>query len=249
MRRPSPRPPRRRAGSRLAVGAVFAAAGLLFATSAVTSGGDDLRSDTQDLGALVRERSRAVEDGSAQVARLRAEVERLSAGAGAAPAGEALTDPLADPALGAASGALPVEGPGVAVVLDDAPTTVPRPAGAAPDDLVVHQQDVEAVVNALWSAGAEAVQVMDQRLVSTSAVRCVGSVLVLQGRTYSPPYRIAAIGDPAALSAALETSPAVAVYRQYVAAYGLGYEVSTDGALRFEAYDGPLGLEHARATA
>ncbi len=58
----------------------------------------------------------------------------------------------------------------------------------SPDDLVVHQQDVQAVVNALWAGGADAVQVMDQRLLSTSAVRCVGNTLLLNGRVYSPPY-------------------------------------------------------------
>ena len=62
------------------------------------------------------------------------------------------------------------------------------PEGVGVDDIVVHQQDVQAVVNALWSGGAEAMMVMDQRLISTSAVRCVGNTLILQGRVYSPPF-------------------------------------------------------------
>ena len=45
------------------------------------------------------------------------------------------------------------------------------------------------MVNALWAGGAEAMQIMDQRVISTSAVRCVGNTLILQGRVYSPPYR------------------------------------------------------------
>ena len=52
------------------------------------------------------------------------------------------------------------------------------------------------MVNALWQGGARGIQVMDQRLISTSAVRCVGNTLILQGRVYSPPYRITAVGDP-----------------------------------------------------
>ena len=36
---------------------------------------------------------------------------------------------------------------------------------------------------------------MDQRVISTSAVRCVGNTLILQGRVYSPPYVITAIGN------------------------------------------------------
>ena len=65
-----------------------------------------------------------------------------------------------------------------------------------PNDLVIHQQDLQAVVNALWQGGAKGIQVMDQRLISTSAVRCVGNTLILQGRVYSPPYKITAVGDP-----------------------------------------------------
>ena len=46
------------------------------------------------------------------------------------------------------------------------------------------------MVNALWQGGAQGIKVMDQRLISTSAVRCVGNTLILQGRVYSPPYKI-----------------------------------------------------------
>jgi len=229
---------------RLAVAAVFALAGLLFATSAQTSGGTDLRSENADLGSLVAQRSRDNEERSAQVSTLRTEVEGLSGAATGT-----VDDPLADTALGTASGALAVTGPGLTVTLDDAPTTEPRPAGAAPDDLVVHQQDVEAVVNALWAGGAEAMMVMDQRIVSTSAVRCVGNVLVLQGRTYSPPYAIAAIGDVDALRAGLSGSSAVSIYQQYVSAYGLGYQVSDSDDLELPAFDGTTSTTYAKAGA
>jgi uncharacterized protein YlxW (UPF0749 family) len=237
--RPAPR--------RLAVAAVFALAGLLFATSAQTSRGTDLRSEDADLGSLVAQRSRENEQRSAQVSALRGEVEALSRAAG--PGSAAVDDPLLDPGLGTASGALAVTGPGVSVTLDDAPTGEPRPAGAAPDDLVVHQQDVEAVVNALWAGGAEAMMIMDQRIVSTSAVRCVGNVLVLQGRTYSPPYRISAVGDVDALRAGLAASAAISIYRQYVSAYGLGYEVSDSDDLHLPAFDGTTSTTWARAGA
>jgi len=229
------------AGRKAAVALVLAAGGLLFATSAQTSQGTDLRSDTADLPTLVRERSQAVQARASQVATLRAEVDRLSRSAPGAPA-----DPLDDAALATAAGTTAVQGPGVTVTLDDAPRTDPPPAGSSPDDLVVHQQDVEGVVNALWAGGAEAMRIMDQRIVSTSAVRCVGNVLVLQGRTYSPPYTITAIGDPARLQSALDGSAQISIYREYVDAYGLGYDASVSDDLVLGAYDGSLTLEHAR---
>ena len=141
-------------------------------------------------------------------------------------------------------------GPGVVVTLDDAqrdPGTA-LPAGVTPDDLVVHQQDLQAVVNALWAGGAQGVEVMDQRLVSTSAVRCVGNTLILHGRVYSPPFTVSAVGDVDGLDAALlDASPALVTYRQWVDAVGLGYQVSTRASLDLPAYAGDLDLVHAQA--
>lgn len=121
------------------------------------------------------------------------------------------------------------------------------PEGFSVDDYVVHQQDVQAVVNALWEGGAEAMMLMDQRVISTSAVRCVGNTLILQGRVYSPPYVITAIGDQSALTAALEASPTVGIYLQWVQAAGLGYDVKTVQEATFPAYAGSINLQDARA--
>ena len=106
-----------------------------------------------------------------------------------------------------AAGTQAVAGPTVQVTLTDA-RNVPDvlPDGISVDDYVVHQQDVQAVVNALWEGGAEAMMLMDQRVISTSAVRCVGNTLILQGRVYSPPYVITAIGNQTDLRASLDAA-------------------------------------------
>jgi uncharacterized protein YlxW (UPF0749 family) len=104
---------------------------------------------------------------------------------------------------------------------------------------------VQAVVNAMWAAGASGVTVMDQRLITTSAVRCVGNTLLLQGRTYSPPFVIRAVVDSAAARQQLAASPQIAVFREVVDAYGLTYEVNERPQLELPAYDGPLALQHA----
>ena len=149
--------------------------------------------------------------------------------------------------LAPASGTAATTGPGVTVRLDDAHRAGSLPDGFTPDDVVVHQQDVQAVVNALWAAGAEAMMLMDQRVVSTSAVRCVGNVLILQGRVYSPPYVIRAVGDPAALRRGLGRSPQLRIYREYVDALGLGYAVSAQRSLTMPGYDGSIEMRYARA--
>ncbi len=137
------------------------------------------------------------------------------------------------------------------MTLADAPRSADRvlPEDASPDDLVVHQQDVQAVVNALWLGGAEAMQIMDQRVITTSAVRCVGNTLILQGRVYSPPFQITAIGDPQRLSEALDTSEGVAVYRYYADTFGLVYGMGEMTDVRLPGYDGSLDLLHVSGAA
>jgi len=70
--------------------------------------------------------------------------------------------------------------------------------------------------------------------------------LILQGRVYSPPYVIQAIGDVPAMRAALDASREVTVYRQYAALLGLGYDVTSTPEARLPAYAGSLSLLHAK---
>jgi len=140
-----------------------------------------------------------------------------------------------------------VTGPGVVVELWDAPVPPDLSAsGLHPDDLVVHQQDLEAVINALWAGGAEALMIQDQRITSISSVRCVGNVLLLHGRHYSPPYEISAIGDPQGLQEAVLASSDVQLYLQYVDAVGLGWSMTESEQIDMPAYSGPTRLEHTR---
>ncbi|MBD8061990.1 DUF881 domain-containing protein [Oceanitalea stevensii] len=232
----------RRRGS-VAVGVVAALAGVLFATSATLFEDDADRSPT-NLVDLARVETARLEDNEAEVSALRTQRDALVAA----------QQPLAEPDTGSsgltalAAGRTPVTGPGVVVELWDAPVPPDLTAsGLHPDDLVVHQQDLEAVINALWTGGAEAMMIQDQRITSTSSVRCVGNVLLLHGRHYSPPYRISAIGDPEALREAVETSAEVAVYLQYVDALGLGWSFTEDEEIEMPAYTGSLRLNHAQA--
>ena len=117
--------------------------------------------------------------------------------------------------------------------------------GLDPDLLVVHQQDIQAVVNALWSGGAEAMTIQGQRVISTTGVKCVGNTVVLHGVPYAPPYVISAIGDQRRLRAALADSSAVAIYRQYVEAYGLVYRQRSPDRVTFDAHQGLLDLQYA----
>lgn len=110
----------------------------------------------------------------------------------------------------------------------------------------MHQQDIQAVLNALWSAGAEAIQMQDQRIIATSAPRCVGNTLLLNGRTYSPPYTITAVGDPGAMQAALAAAPLVTLYKQYVVRFGLGYTEQVMPDVRIAGHTEPVRMHFAQ---
>ncbi|MBT1169764.1 DUF881 domain-containing protein [Bifidobacterium sp. SO4] len=130
-----------------------------------------------------------------------------------------------------------LEGAGVTVTLDDSPlweNAVNNNGSTSNiDDYVIHQQDVESVVNALWAGGAQAMMIMDQRVLFNSAVICSGNVLSLHGKKYAPPFTISAIGDASAMRKALNDSKAITILKQYVTAFGIGYKVENKDDLQF----------------
>lgn len=231
---------------RVLVPVVCLAAGIGFGASARDSRGTELRApQTTGLVDLVRAAENNVRAADAQLAAISRQVDaaRALAGAGnsAVAAAQAKLTPLRAPA-----GLTAVHGPGIVVVLDDAPATAAG-AGVDPNILVVHQSDLQATVNALWAGGAEAMTIAGQRVIATSAVRCVGNTLLLNGEVYSPPFRIAAIGPYQAMRARLNASPGVALFVQAASYYGLGYTVEQQPQLSLPAYSGPLGLSYAKA--
>jgi len=227
----------------------FTAAGFLFVTSALNSHGVDLRaSSVSDLDTLLRQDRAHVNALQGRVATLDEEVTTLAASVRDTDL-DRLHRQIAR--LQAPAGFAAVSGPGVEVILDDAPKDVINHAvetgELTADSLVVHQQDIQAVVNALWLGGAEAVTIQGQRIVSTTGIKCVGNTVVLHGVPYAPPYRIEAIGDPTQLVGSLDSSEYVAAYRTFVDRYQLGWSLSVMGSIDMPAYSGTADLRYASA--
>ncbi|MEU9106703.1 DUF881 domain-containing protein [Streptomyces xanthophaeus] len=244
--------PRRRARPvRLLTAAVFALAGLIFVTSFNTSKGTNIRTDASllKLSDLIEERSQSNAELEQSLGPVRSRVDTLAE----RDDGRTKAEDAELAGLRTAAGTEELSGKGLTVTLNDAPPNatarIPNVPEPHPNDLVIHQQDLQAVVNALWQGGAQGIQVMDQRLISTSAVRCVGNTLILQGRVYSPPYKISAVGDPGVLRKALAASPALQNYQLYVNAYGLGWKVDEHKALTLPGYSGTVDLHYAKPVA
>ena len=208
-----------------------------------------LRADPADPESRLPERFRLVglinreED---VTERLRADAERLradldaarQASAGRRTDTEALESILRDVRLSA--GLVAVRGAGLEVTLDDS-TLKQSPTGNV-NDLVIHSQDVQAVVNALWRSGAEAVSLNGQRLVGTSAVLCVGNTLLVNGTVHSPPFVAVAVG---ADRARFEGDALVRRLHRDADAFGLRFSVDRDGDLEVPAFEGAVNLQFA----
>ena len=223
-----------------------ACAGLLATTSMINARGTDLRGGRHtDLIGIVGEQRQSVQDLRREMDALQAQVDDLANQVGGTKIDEfrRQLDELSIPA-----GLSALEGPGLVVTLDDAPDDQPGADDIDENLLVVHQQDIQAVVNALWSGGAEAVSLQDQRIISTTGIKCVGNTVVLQGVPYSPPYQIAAVGDSSAMYNALLASDDVSTYLQYTEPpYNLGWTLRESAQLTVPGYDGPLDLGYADA--
>lgn len=228
---PRARPSRRSLGPAIAIGLLGFA--VVVAAQNPTPGARTGRARLIDLIAQEDERARALRR---EVDLLQARLDALEASAGKGETLRSLQARLAE--LGALAGLEPVDGPGIEVVLND--STLRRAPSGDPNDLVIHEQDLQAIVNALWGGGAEAMAINGERITTASAVRCVGNTLLLHGSVYAPPYRIMAIGDPARLRSSLDDDPLAAEFVALAQDLRLGFEVRSAARLALPAFSGVL---------
>lgn len=96
-----------------------------------------------------------------------------------------------------------LKGPGVVLTLKDSTLRAPANDPEMAEGLIIHDRDLQQIVNELRAAGAEAIAINEQRLVERSAIRCVGPVTHINNVPTGPPYVITAIGDPQVLRSGL----------------------------------------------
>lgn len=205
-----------------------AAFGTLVTIVAVQTSRD---SDVQELGraALIRQ----IESGRSEVADLQKQIRTLTDdGLAAEGANSTLAEEAADLnarrlRLEVRTGYVPVRGPGVRIRVASAP-------GAVPND-EVRDSDLALLVDGLFTAGAEAIAINDQRIVALGGIRNTNRAIHVNGRPLTPPYVIEAIGNPATLQARFLESSAGLEWFSVVNAFGFSYVPQNVDDLRLPA--------------
>lgn len=211
---------------------------LLVATATVdrpTRAGAESRRD--QLVELIETRRTEIAELDEEVASLRESV--AEAQEGVAEAGN--LDPEEVEEVRRAAGLTPLEGPGLVVTVDDPDPSLTQDERVVPFQVI--DRDLQALTNALWAAGAEAIAVNGERLVATTAIRNGGDTITVNFRPIAPPYEVTAVGaDPDQLI----RSEIVGQLERWSERYGVGFAVEASDEVEVQAYAGGSRLRFAR---
>lgn len=143
------------------------------------------------------------------------------------------------------AGLTAVHGPGITLTLVDSKK---RPVSIRTAEItngMIHDVDLQAVINELVQSSAEAIAVNSERVIGgRTSIRCVGPTILVNSVPLVPPYVISAIGDPDTLWGGLNLPYGVleAIRRFDPAMFKL--EKKKD--IRVPAYDGSTEVKHAK---
>lgn len=173
----------------------------------------------------------------ARVGELRATLDQLPAG----PRDSELKEEL-DMAR-VLAGVTELSGPGVEVTLND--SNISLKPGDNPNLYVLHDEDVLRVLNEIRAAGAEAISINGQRLLSNTEIRCTGPTIVLnKNKRLAPPYVITAIGNPDTLEGSIKMKGGVAETLQF---WGIQVGVKKIPQVTVPPYSGGISFDYAKA--
>lgn len=226
---------------RLALLLVAVGCGVLFATGSVqsTRSAPAVAVEREQLLARIAEQQQVQDRLRADIASTSEEVARLrSEGLGQDATAQQLQAALAVAEQEAA--AVPVRGPGMVLVLDDAP------GSTGPEDGRIIDVDLQMLVNGLWGSGAEAVAVNGYRLSPVTAIRGAGDAITVDYRSLSTPYRVEAVGDPGQLPSRFAESAGGQWWNYVRQNYDVAMTTSTEEELELPA-DTTLALRQARS--
>ncbi len=142
----------------------------------------------------------------------------------------------------ASSGRTSLEGPGIKITMFDNMDS--EIVGFDINDDVIHDVDILNILNDLRIAGAEAISINDQRVVSTSEIKCGGPIIRINGRSIGTPFVIKAIGDPKLLMASVNAPGTYGDTLRSV--FSIGFEPEIQDKVVIPAYNGSFSFKYAK---
>jgi len=141
-----------------------------------------------------------------------------------------------------AAGLEDVQGPGIYLVIKDNEST--DIVGADINDDIVHDVDMQVIINDLKSAGAEAISINGQRVLSRSEIKCGGPIIRINGQSMANPFVVKAIGDPKVLYAAINAPNTYGYNLKNI--YQLGVETEIKDNIYIPRYWGVPKFNYAK---
>lgn len=141
------------------------------------------------------------------------------------------------------AGLTAVKGPGIVLTLSDS-TSQTSGSGMASEQemLLIHDGDLRLALTELAAAGAEALSINGQRIISTTSIRCVGPVININEQKTAPPYEVCAIGDPETLEAAVNMRGGL---KDLFSSVGIEVSITTLDEIIIPRYMGPINFRYA----
>ncbi|MEU8764199.1 DUF881 domain-containing protein [Streptomyces sp. NPDC048659] len=218
------------------------AAGLVLAAAVVTLGAAEARVSAPVVAKERQDLIDRIESETSVADKLEQDIERLRGEVGERQR-KALEQHGGDQGelVALLSGATPVHGPGVKLVVDDAKGASdgggggPRESAGFSDTGRVRDRDMQRIVNGLWESGAEAVSINGQRLTALSAIRAAGDAILVDNKPLVPPYTVLAVGDGQRLSTAFQDSADGQYLHALQENFGIRTSISAEGDVRLPA--------------
>lgn len=154
--------------------------------------------------------------------------------AGSQAALEALNERVQDAHI--VAGTSELRGPGAVIEISDSLRVIP--AGDNRTNYLVLEDDLQDIITALWAAGAEAIAVNGERLVSTSSVYGAGAAILINNTRHAPPYRFEAIGSDGLLERFLAHPAFRGSVALRIETYGLEFATEASDELVLPAFVG-----------
>lgn len=131
-----------------------------------------------------------------------------------------------------------VEGPGLTIIVDDL-----KFSEKVNYPLISYSMLLE-LMNELNAAGAEAISINDQRIISTSEIRQIGGIHInINTVSYAPPFIFKVIGDPKTLEAALRIREGII---ERIESNGIAVTITQEQLVRIPKYNGVIEKKYAK---